>query len=278
MSLARLAALVGRSASPPGRLAPAEASPAFDAPAALGTAMLQAGLAAAAFPRAGRPVAPPMPGLVTQAQAERPPALTVPSMRASVTMQVEQPGGPLRPPRTDGRVAAAPSAAVAQPAVGAAGMPAAALPAAAASATALVAETFPARAAESPQEQPLARMPASAPYQAVQATIAPSQPAHGAKPAVLDAVVPAPLPALPQPAAQGARVPSGPMPAAPAAPASSPTATEAAEATPTISIGTVEVVIAQKPPRPLPATPARPAPDRGFSRYAAMRSGRDRSW
>ena len=43
---------------------------------------------------------------------------------------------------------------------------------------------------------------------------------------------------------------------------------------PTITIGQIEIVMAP-PPRPAPA-PA-PPPDRGFARYAAMRSARDRA-
>jgi hypothetical protein len=66
-------------------------------------------------------------------------------------------------------------------------------------------------------------------------------------------------------------------PAPPAAPPQ-PLATPLPEPPPTISIGTVEVVMALPPQRPAPAVPARPAPDRGFSRYAAIRSGRDRVW
>lgn len=157
-------------------------------------------------------------------------------------------------------------------------MPAAALPAAAASATALVAETSPAAGAEVPEERPHAHAPAGGPYQAVPATTGALPPAPAAKLAAFHAVVPGPIPAMPQPEAPAAGVPGALVPAAPAVPAPSLAGPAAAEATPTISIGTVEVVIAQKPARPLPASPARPAPDRGFSRYAAMRSGRDRSW
>ncbi|WP_297857708.1 hypothetical protein [Elioraea sp.] len=43
---------------------------------------------------------------------------------------------------------------------------------------------------------------------------------------------------------------------------------------PTLAIGQIEIVMAP-PPRPSPA-PA-PPPDRGFARYAAMRSARDRA-
>lgn len=78
----------------------------------------------------------------------------------------------------------------------------------------------------------------------------------------------APAPAiLPQRVMRDAAAPPShmPTPAAPAAPAPPP-----------ISIGTVEVVIAAPPQRPAPAP--RPTPDRSFTRYAAMRSGRDRAW
>lgn len=45
-------------------------------------------------------------------------------------------------------------------------------------------------------------------------------------------------------------------------------------AEPTITIGQIEVVMA---PPPRPAQSPAPAPDRGFARYAAMRSARDRA-
>jgi hypothetical protein len=72
-------------------------------------------------------------------------------------------------------------------------------------------------------------------------------------------------------------LPAGAQNVAPAPPevAAAPQA-----AAPAITIGTVEVVIAQPPRKPAsaPAPVPKVAPDRGFSRYAAIRSGRDRAW
>jgi hypothetical protein len=79
----------------------------------------------------------------------------------------------------------------------------------------------------------------------------------------------------PEPAAEPAHAVLRPVvvPAAPAVPPIHPT-TDRADTT--ITIGQIDVVMAP-PPRPPPAPPAAPAPERGFARYAAIRSARDRA-
>lgn len=74
-------------------------------------------------------------------------------------------------------------------------------------------------------------------------------PSQAAEPKVLSPVLPPPQPGAPAPAAG-----------------------EPVGGT-TITIGQIDIVMAP-PPRPAPPPP--PKPDRGFARYAAMRSARDR--
>lgn len=106
--------------------------------------------------------------------------------------------------------------------------------------------------------------PAATPITAAHHEAMPVAPAYRADPRVAEAV---PVAAAPAPAWA---VPAPPLSAAP------PAAPEAPA--PEIHIDRVEVIMAPSAPRPArPVTaPQATAPDRGFARYAAMRSGRDR--
>jgi hypothetical protein len=262
MSIARLAGLIARAAAPAARThrtMPEGVQPAFDAPAAIGTAMLGAGIAAAPPPPALRRAASAAPAIPSpqpvrhriEARMAEPAsrAVTQPSAAA-----LEPPStGEVPPPPVlaPGRVTVTPAASDGAPEIAtlppvrqAAPMPSMPLPI-----------PLPMRAAEAGASMPgsIDRPALVVPSQEPAAALAPGA---VAAPAALPQRVTAERAAMPA---------TGPAPAASAAPAPPP-----------ISIGTVEVVIAAPPPRPAPAP--RPAPDRSFTRYAAMRSGRDRAW
>jgi hypothetical protein len=261
MSLARLAALVSRAAAPPGRLAYDAPAPAFDGPSAIGTAMLQTGLTGAAPP-------PPLRRRAEAVAAQQPPRATAaPGLVADPVF--------LRPPTAPAAPLMVSAARVAEPAA----QPVMPLPTV----------PFPAAPQRAPTRTAPTQAPHASPALGPRASMSPTVAApvlvgasasHDAVPAAEETVPVTPL--LPQhrPAAMPDRQHVAPPAVSPAPVAASPqpVATALPDPLPAISIGTVEVVMAQPPQRPAPATPARPAPDRGFSRYAAIRSGRDRVW
>lgn len=263
MSVARLAALVSRAAAPPGRVAHEAAIPVLDAPAAVDAAMLQAGLAT--MSRAAevrRAAAPALPAARPVRQAD--------PVTVTLTTRLAAPGAaPVTVPR-DATPAPGPGQApqMPDPIV----MPAVTAPGPGLRVSPTGAEIDPA-------------VPIATGEGAV------TQPARAVMAAVLPAAtrsiaVPAPVPAEPasdvappapsitnDPLLPGVRTP-GAVPGLPVA--ADAAGVVAGPAVPAIAIGTVEVVMA--PLARAPAPPPRPAPDRGFSRYAAMRTGRDRAW
>jgi hypothetical protein len=261
MSITRLAGLLARAAAPAGRLAadrvagveaagadrpalgmPALGMPAFDAPASVGTSMLRATLAET-------PALPPL------RRADSSPPFVSPRP-ASGALPAASPPSPVAMPAHARAVLAPPTPPVVVPLPQPDPMP-----------------SSPAAAAPAVAPAP---GPAPGPPVLVIATPSPHAAAHGVESVAGKA----------DPAASV--VSERPRPGPPAmmvsplhsdfstAASVTPAPTFPPHAAPTISIGTVEVVIAQAPQRP--AAPARLAPDRGFARYAAMRGARDRAW
>lgn len=260
MSIARLAGVIARAAAPASRVArsaramPESAQPAFDAPAAVGAAMLRASVAAAPpapTHRRGR-VAPPT--AITSPQpilhridprAPEPAPRTTPQASHAPLQSVSGEVTPLTIAPAAGHVQSAPLAPL---------LPTLHPPQGASVPSVVVRHDAATTAADTP-EAIMVDVTATAPL------------ASGPGPSLLPRETAAPR-ELPQRAAAARR---GTVQAAPPQQAE-----PVAPAPPPISIGTVEVVIAAPPQRPVPAP--RPASDRSFARYAAMRSGRDRAW
>jgi hypothetical protein len=239
------------------------AVPAFDAPVAVGTAMLQVGLATMTPAAQSRRDAASMPRTATPPRQEPSVAVELtarPATPESVSPRDAASTAPMRP------VPSTPP--VVTPVL----------------ATPVLATLVPTPSASSP-----ARVEVAAAVATVTLAQVPSPPAL---PITAELVQPPALP-MPQPPRmqveeeRAAPSPSPVLPitvvepvAAPRMPnaVSAPTDAAPEAAAPAFTIGTVEVVIAQPPRQPAAAPAARPTPDRGFSRYAAMRSGRDRAW
>lgn len=252
MSLARLAALALRGAQPvEGR--EAALAPAFDPLAALDSAMPLPAEVPAATRRADMPIAR------VAAPAER---ISMRELPAAVTTKPPQLAAPV--PANSGipAIAAAPAVQAAQVAEMHV-MVAPDIAAQAAAPPVPLAITEGIGTAQATPATPIAPAPASGPAPGEAAT-------HGFAGAVVPPPrQPAPQPILPAPVAAPPRLAS--LPHAPAMP----------DAVPEIQIGRVEVVMAPPPAPPrrdAPRTAPSPAPDRGFSRYAAMRAARDRGW
>jgi len=254
MSIARLAGLVARAGAPVGRQRAQEVTPAFDAPAAVEVAAMQAALptAAAALPPARRFVRPGADAALATAPPRRE-AAAVP------------------PPRIAEMRPAAPQAQLPSPGERST------------TATALPSALHPPSTAEAAPDptvvaSPIVQVPTrqAAPAAPITGQVVFVEQSVGGRPAEARQVTP--QAAVTRHAAPEGRPIAVPLPAAARHPASvaEPAPAPAAAAPPSVAIGTVEVVMAPPPQRPI--VPPRAAPDRGFGRYAAMRAARDRSW
>jgi hypothetical protein len=235
------------------------AIPAFDAPAAVDSAVLQAGLAT--MPRAAearRAAAPAPPAARPPRQAD-PITVTLTTRRAvpgAVPVPVPRDAAPSPEPPLPNLIV---TPAFAEP-VADQRLPAS---------RAEIAPAVPAAMGERVATQPVPAVTVAALPPITRPIVTPApitaEPAREAAPPA----PPVTIDALPT------RVHTAGAPPGLAA-VSDAAAAAPAPAAPAITIGTVEVVMA--PPARVAAPAPRPTPDRGFSRYAAMRSGRDRAW
>ena len=261
MSLARLAALARRGATPVGVTAEAT-QPAFDPLVVLDAAAT--GTAARTQPRRGDVRAGP-PSAPTHGAVLRPPAPI-----AQPPALLVMPAAPATPATARAAVPPYPNRAVPVMVT----MPSDTAPSIAGDAL-RTSETAPHDVVPAvvPAETPIDPIPRATPPRLIlpsaNPVATPDSPVHTA-PTIETASAPPPLP-TPHPVQPTLRPAPDAAPPAPALVTPSPEPHE-----PTITIGRIDVVMAP-PPSPPPAPTAARAPDRGFTRYAAMRSARDRA-